>query len=105
MRVQERFKVYSIDEGHCQVNFVTRNKDNQRVFYCLQYQGPKWTPKIRLMRASQPPWLEPCHEVTLRTDAIELFDLPEGDSLLVQLCREWIETTKGVKSEQTNPVL
>lgn len=82
-----KFKIVKVDNGFCQITYATRNADNQRIFYCLQDNGLQGG--IRLLRCTQEH--EPSHEVTLKPEYINLFEIPTGDSELENKGRHWLE--------------
>lgn len=72
--------------GHCQHTYLSKNEKGQTLVYCLQQKNHT---SVRLMRCSL--FGEPSHEIELPKDKIFKFELPEGDSILDILCREWIK--------------
>lgn len=78
---------YKRHVDHCQITYLARNNNGERIAYCLQDNGDKFG-GIRLMRCSEDG--EPSHECSFKTVRAE-FEKPTGDSKLEKLCREWIE--------------
>lgn len=83
--MKPKFKIVKVDTGFCQITYTCRNSENQRIFYCLQDNGPNHG-GIRFLRCTQDH--EPNYEVTLKNPAS--FEIPTGDSELEKLCRDWI---------------
>ncbi len=84
-----KFKLHSDWEkftGHCQITYVSKNSQGQKIVHCLQDNGEKYG-GIRLMRCSQDG--EPAYEVKIPGPVI--FEKPKGDSKLELLTRIWIE--------------
>ena len=85
-----KFKIYRINEGFCSITYITRNPNNEKIYYCLQDNGCE-QPRIELYRCTKK--LEPDYKVTLKigTKAKELFEIPKGDSNIEKSCKKWIE--------------
>lgn len=82
-----KFKILSIDQGFCRINYVTKNHDNQKIYYCLTYD---FSNNIELCRST--PDLEPYHPVKIKEGkAAELFELPTGKTQLELDCINWIK--------------
>lgn len=92
-----RFKVFDVNEGHCQITYWTKNNFDQRIFYCLQDNHG-----IRPMRCTQEG--EPEHEVVIKN--YSLWDIPQGDSKIEikarQFLQENLNATGSKKGEQEN---
>ncbi len=39
MNKEKTFKIHSIDNGFCRVNYIAKNNDNKQIYYCLQDEG------------------------------------------------------------------
>lgn len=74
--------------GHCQVTYTSRNDSGQKLVYCLQYQGERWTPKVKLMRCTQDG--EPSHEVAFTQVARAVFERPKPECSTTIAVNEWI---------------
>ncbi len=78
-----KLRIYDVNEGHCQVTYVTKNVHNERIFYCLQ---DNWG--IKPMRCTQDG--EPQNEV--RPNDWSLWEIPQGDSKIEIKAREFLES-------------
>lgn len=74
-------------EDFCQINYYMQNDDRQKVYYCLQDNGPKYG-GVKFLRCSQD--YEASHEVTFSNFNVE-FEKPQGDTELESNVREFIE--------------
>lgn len=84
--------------GHCQITYVSKNAQGQKIVHCLQDNGEKFG-GIRLMRCSQDG--EPNYEVKFDQIIAKFERVPESEGKLAELANKWIEnyeaTTGGSK--------
>ena len=76
---------HSINEGHCQVNFWTKNQNGEKIYYGFQEYSKGL---IRFMRLTQDG--EPQSEATPKKEALILVEELLGNSELLNLVREYI---------------
>ena len=81
--MSREFKIYDINEGHCQVTYATRNDEGQRIYYCLQND---FGDHVKFFRCTQEG--EPQSECTIKAKI--KMEVPTGDSKLEKLCRRYI---------------
>jgi hypothetical protein len=79
-------KIHDINEGHCQITYKTKNKDNQTIYYALQDNGDLHG-GVRLLRCTQEG--EPSHVVSFSIPVA--FERPINDSRLSHKVIEWLD--------------
>lgn len=89
-------KITDVDNGFCRVNYVARNDDNQKVYYCIQNDGPP--DGLNLYRCTDQPWREPSH-IKKCTDW-NIFEIPTGDSAIEIEIRDFLN--KKLKEQGDN---
>lgn len=93
-----QFFIFRVDTGFARIVWRTFNKNNERIYYCIQDQGnhegkaPIGIPRFEMMRCGQPPECEPSHRVAHSGMPLaEMLELPNPHgSKLEQEIREWI---------------
>lgn len=80
---------HSINEGHCQVNFWTKNQEGEKIYYGFQEYSKGL---VRFMRLTQDG--EPQGEATPKKDSLISVDELLGNSELLELVRGFIKTHK-----------
>ena len=79
------FKIHSIDNGMCRVNYITRNSKNELVYYCLQDECSWKHLDVNCYRCSSD--FEPSY--TVKHDK-NRFEVPTGDSKIEKTIREFL---------------
>jgi hypothetical protein len=78
------FKIHSIDNGFCRVNYKAVNYKGETIFYCLQDEGKLWGGVI-CYRCSKD--FEPDYQMRYPRDQ---FEVPTGDSAIEIAVREYL---------------
>jgi hypothetical protein len=79
------FKIHSIDNGFCRVNYMAKNAAGQTVFYCLQDEGKEWGGVICYRCTSDD--FEPDYEICYSKDR---FEIPAGDTAIEIAVRKYL---------------
>lgn len=79
------FKIHLLDQGFCRIVYITKNPANQTIYYCLQNDAGE---EVTLNKCTKEG--EPAYAVYLNAPAIDLFEIPTGNSELEKLCAKWI---------------
>ena len=78
------FKIHSIDNVFCRINYTFKNAQGQKLYYCLQDEGKNYGGVI-CYRSSVD--LEPCYKVMAK---LSDFEIPTGDSEIEVVVREYL---------------
>jgi hypothetical protein len=81
------FKIHSIDNGFCRVNYKGKTRVEGTRCYCLQDEGKNYGGVI-LYRCSRD-W-EPNYPITLHPQLRKQFEVPAGDTQIEIAVREFL---------------
>jgi hypothetical protein len=82
---EKDFKIHSIDNGFCRVNYKIKNADGKTVFYCLQDEGKTYGGVICYRCADSD--FEPDYPIKYHKDR---FEVPTGNSSIEIIVREYL---------------
>jgi len=84
MNGSKDFKIHSIDNGYCRVNYTAVNSAGQKIYYCLQDEGTNYG-GILCYRSSSDQ--EPDYLITYSRDR---FEIPTGNSAIEVSVRNYL---------------
>lgn len=82
------FKIHSIDNGFCRVNYTAENSAGQTLIYCLQDEGANYGGVVCYRCSGD---FEPNYEIKYGKDR---FEVPTGDSDIEKVVREYLTDGK-----------
>lgn len=92
--MSKKFNIVDVNDGFYRITYATRDDKNQKIYYCLQVESDSNLEFLRCTADGEPSY--PC---TLKKPAIELLELPQGDSELEKLCASWITNHQPLNTE------
>ncbi len=91
MNKEKTFKIHSIDNGFCRVNYTAINADGKTIYYCLQDEGTNYGGVICYRCSGD---FEPSYEMKYNCNR---FEIPMGNSHIEITVRNYL--TKGGTNE------
>ena len=85
---EKTFKIHSLDNGYCRVNYVARNEEGVKVYYCLQDEGVNYG-GVTCYRCGDDDF-EPDYQIKYSRDR---FEVPVGDSAIEVVVRSYLQET------------
>ena len=84
MNETKTFRIHSIDNGFCRVNYVAKNAQGHLVYYCLQDEGANYGGVVCYRCCKE---FEPSYRMDYQR---KLFEVPTGDSSIESIVREYL---------------
>ena len=83
--MEKTFKIHSIDNGYCRVNYSAVNEDGETIYYCLQDEGLAYGGIIcyRCSKDFEPDYLMRYHP--------SRFEVPTGNSTIEIAVRNYLQ--------------